>query len=276
MLKMGLDLGTGFVKCVSDRGSVRFPSVCVKRVHGAWSERDAEAVGTGAAEMAGASGSSVVRPISRGRPEPRYAKQAEALVREAVRLSCAGGAKSREPEKISMVVGLPYHAFADREALVRLVKRTADVEKCRVVAQACGTLVCLGKPSGISVSVGQGTTEIVVVEEYEVIDGDSSRWASDFVTRKIGKLAHLDLGLLERNRELCKKYSKILAENLESEVLDMADGCGKKHDIALSGGGLLLPGMLDDLSGRLKKRFGVLVPDDPVMSNAQGLYRLAR
>ena len=82
------------------------------------------------------------------------------------------------------------------------------------------------------------------------------------------------MGLLERNRELCKKYSRILAENLESEVLDMADGCGKKHDIALSGGGLLMPGVRDELEARLEGR-KIVVPSDPVMSNARGLYKLA-
>ena len=273
---MGLDLGTGFVKCVSDHGAVRFPSICVRRVHGAWSEKPYEAVGAGAAEMALTSGASVVRPISRGRPEPRYARQAGELVREAVRQSYARAGRQPGSEKIRVVVGLPYHASADREAVVRLVKRTADVEWCRVVAQACGTLICLGKSSGISVSVGQGTTEIVVVEGYEVIDGDSSSWASDFVTKKIGKLAHLDLGLLARNADVCKKYSRVLAENLESEILDVADAYGRRYDVALSGGGLLLPGLRELLSARLKKRFGVAVPDNPVMSNAQGLYKLVR
>lgn len=276
MLKMGLDLGTGFVKCVSDYGAVRFPSICVRRVHGAWSEKAAEAVGPGAAEMACTTGASVVRPICRGRPEPRYAKQAEALVREAVRQSYEKAGKAPDSEKIRMVVGLPYHASADREAVVRLVKRTADVEWCRVVAQACGTLICLGKSSGIVVSIGQGTTEIVVVDEYEVIDGDSSRWASDFVTKKLGKLAYLDPEALCGNKDVCKKYSKVLAENLESEVLDMAGGHGKKYEIALSGGGLLLPGLREDLETRLKKRFALLVPNNPVMSNAQGLYKLVR
>jgi len=61
------------------------------------------------------------------------------------------------------------------------------------------------------VSIGQGTTEIVVIDDMEIIDGESSRWASDFVTRKIGRYAHLDTDLLHRNQDVCQRYSRIMA-----------------------------------------------------------------
>ncbi len=109
----------------------------------------------------------------------------------------------------------------------------------------------------------------------EVIDGHSSSWASDFVTRKIGRFAHLDVKCMYQNKDLCKKYSKILAENIISEVCEMSEGYNDAYPIAILGGGLLIPGASDELLSGLKK-FKVLIPDDPVMSNAKGLYKLVR
>ena len=83
-MRVGLDLGTGFVKCVSDVGSVRFPTLYAKRVGGCWSTKSSEAVGAGALALLGMTGTAAVGPISKGRPDPRYHKQVEMLVREAL------------------------------------------------------------------------------------------------------------------------------------------------------------------------------------------------
>ena len=126
--------------------------------------------------------------------------------------------------------------------------------------------------TGVVVSIGQGTTEIVVVHDAEVIDGTSSSWASDFVTKKVGRFAHLDPSSLEDHKDVCKRYARVLAENLAAEVSDVAGQYG--YPLALSGGGLLMPGVRDELEARLKGS-KIAVPDDPVMSNARGLYKLA-
>ena len=271
-MRVGLDLGTGFVKCVSDVGSVRFPTLYAKRVGGCWSTKSSEAVGAGALALLGMTGTAAVGPISKGRPDPRYHKQVEMLVREAL-LQIKN--KSKAPAsggKLSMVVGLPYHAFDQRESVSKLVKRTLDADSCSVVAQACGTLVDLDMDTGVVVSIGQGTTEIVAVDEAQVIDGASSSWASDFVTQKVGRFAHLDPSSLEAHRDVCKKYARVLAENLAAEISDVAGQY--RYPLALSGGGLLMPGVRDELEARLKDS-KIVVPSDPVMSNARGLYKLA-
>ena len=273
MLKVGLDIGTGFVKCVSDYGSVHFPSIYVKRIHGHWTEKAAEAVGSRAQAMLATTGSAAISPIYRGTPDSRYHKQVELLLKESMRQIRKTAKTLDTDSKIRIVVGLPYHAFGYRDTMVKLVKKSLNVEKCTVVAQASGTLVDLGRNSSIVVSIGQGTTEIVVIDELEVIDGESSRWASDFVTRKLGKYAHLDINMLSQNISMCQKYSKIMAENLIREISDMSEQYGNRYPIALSGGGLLLPGMNEELIAGLKK-FKVLIPDNPVMSNARGLYKL--
>ena len=275
MLKIGLDLGTGFVKCVSDYGSIRFPSVYAKRIHGSWTDKVTEAVGDDAVTMLNTMGSLAIKPINRGKPDSKYQKQVEMLIGETFNRICKNAKTPLDvDEKIKIVIGLPYYAFDSRESITRLVKKTLNIESCIVVAQASGTLIDLKQIRGIVVSIGQGTTEIIVVDGMEVIDGDSSQWASDFVTKKIGKYAHLDVNMLCRKKETCKKYSKILAENLTREICEMSENYNDAYPIAISGGGLLLPGMHDELLAGLKK-FKVMIPDDPVMSNAKGLYRLA-
>lgn len=274
MLRIGLDIGTGFVKCVSDHGVVRFPSLYVRRTHGDWADADSEAVGERAAKMLHTAGAATVRPITHGRPDPRYQKQVEMLVREAVsRIRVAAGRSADAGENVRMAVGLPYEASDCREAVSKMVRRCVPADRCDVVAQAVGTLIDMGRSTGVVVSIGQGTSEIVVIEDDQVIDGESSRWASEFITRKIGKFAHLDNDIMNRRRETCKKYAKVLAGNLAAEIEDMASGYGRAHDLILSGGGLLIPGVRGELESRLK-RFRISVPADPVMSNAIGLYKL--
>ena len=273
MLKVGLDLGTGFVKCVSDYGSVRFPSVYVKRIHGSWANMETEAVGNDAVNIINTLGTSTIRPINKGRPDFKYSKQIELLIKESIsQIYKNAKMPVNMDEKIKIVVGLPYYAFDHKELVTKMVKRVLSVESCAIVAQASGTLVDLGKKRGIVVSIGQGTTEIVVIDG-PVIDGESSQWASDFITKKIGKFAHLDTTGLCQNKDICKKYSKILVENLTREICEMAENYKNQYPIALSGGGLLIPGVHAELLESLKQ-FKVLIPDDPVMSNAKGLYKL--
>ncbi len=279
MLKIGLDLGTGFVKCVSNYCSVRFPSLYVRRTHGDWaSVAGREAVGDKALRMLRTAGTATIRPIVRGRPDPRYQKQVEMLVRESVdriRIGAGREADGGDSHELRIAVGLPYEASDYRDSIAKIVRRAVGTAagEYAVVAQAVGTLVDLGMSSGLVVSVGQGTTEIVVIDDNEVIDGESSGWASSFITAKVGKFAHLDTDLLLRRRDTCKKYAKVLAENLATEIADKAAEYGNSYDVALSGGGLFIPGVRDELESRLKQ-FRIMVPDDPVMSNAAGLYKL--
>ena len=144
MLKVGLDIGTGFVKCVSDYGSVRFPSVYVKRIHGHWTDKASEAVGTKAQLMLATRGATAISPISRGRPDPRYHRQVELLLQESIsQVNRLAKAPVDADCKVRMVVGLPYHAYGCRDALARMVKKSINAEKCTMVAQASGTLVDL-------------------------------------------------------------------------------------------------------------------------------------
>ena len=275
MVKIGLDLGTSFVKCVSDPCRFRFPSLYTRRVNGQWTNAASEAIGEKAVRMLKTQGTTPISPISKGRPDARYPKQVGLLIQESINRVYRAAHKQSIVDKAKIVVGLPYDASHHKGIVSKMILKDKRVETCDVVAQAAGTLVDLDKSSGVIVSIGQGTTEIVMIEENRVIDGQSSQWASEFITRKINRFAHLDTKSLSQNKGICSKYAKVLVENLVIEISDMVsvhDDC--KQDIAVSGGGILIPNVREELISKLKG-FKVIIPDDPVMSNASGLYKLA-
>ncbi len=273
MAKIGLDIGTGFVKCVSDCCQFKFPSLYVKRTGGEWTNKVFEAVGESALRMLKTRGAAGTGPICKGRPDARYTRQAQLLIQESLDRVRQAAGRAGDSQKARIVVGLPYEASDQKGVISRMVRKSDWVEQCDVVAQAVGTLVDLGMDTGIAVSVGQGTAEIVVVEDDEVIDGQSSVWASEFITGRMGRFAHLDMGELIRRKETCTKYAKVMTENLAQEVSEMAKSYGNTHELALSGGGILIPGVRDGLVSKLKD-FKIHIPSDPVMSNACGLYKL--
>ena len=82
----------------------------------------------------------------------------------------------------------------------------------------------------------------------------------------------MDPSALESYKDICKKYARVLAENLAAEIWDVVGQY--VYSLALSGSGLLMPGVRDELEARLKGR-KIVVPSDPVTSNAHGLYKLA-
>lgn len=273
MIKIGLDIGTGFVKCVSDHGRFRFPSLYVRRIHGEWATKPTESVGNSALAFLHTSGASACTPITRGRPDARYARQVDLLISEAVSMVRTAAGRQADSE-IRIVAGLPYEAIDCRDTILKQVRRSAKTKKCDVVPQAAGTLIGMDMKSGIVVSIGQGTTEIIAIDNGQVIDGESSRWSSEFITRKIGRYAHLDTKGLNERSAICKKYAKILVENLSCEIRDMSARHGDSYDLALSGGGILIPGVRKALEASLEG-LHISVPSDPVMSNAVGLYKLA-
>ena len=64
MLKIGLDIETGFVKCMSDYVPVRFPSIYAKRIHGSWTDTTTEVGGAKAQSMLDTMGTTAIAPIS--------------------------------------------------------------------------------------------------------------------------------------------------------------------------------------------------------------------
>lgn len=270
MISVGLDVGTGFVKCVSDSGKVRFPSLYAYRIPNEWElqKNKVEGIGDEAAKMLGDPGTIALSPVMHGRPvnEAAFGK----LVQEAVRLSCEKrDALSDRQDELAIAVGLPYNASSSCGAVQRLVSRLLRPRACDVVPQALGTLVDASLEDGIIVSIGQGTTEIVAFACNKAVSGRSLHHAVGYISSRLGgEYSYIDTSIFSA------KAASRLVQALADLILNKVESVRQDHrrlPVIISGGGILVPGMKQALGSKLD----FTTPDDPVMSNASGLYKIA-
>ena len=87
MIPIGLDIGTAFVKCVSDTKKIKFPSLYAYKMVQEWDKKDRmrEGARDEAVKLAQDQDTILIRPVMLGRPvhEEAFAR----LVRQAVVLS---------------------------------------------------------------------------------------------------------------------------------------------------------------------------------------------
>lgn len=280
MVSIGLDVGTGFVKCVSDYGSVIFPSLFAYRDMGKWEESQGriEAVGTKAREFSKYPDAVIIRPVSEGCPinQPGF----EALVSEAINRVCRIRLQqnnfSKSDSEINIIVGLPYDARKEKTRLRRIIENKIHLKKCGIVPQALGTLIEMNKKDAIIMSIGQGTTEIVVFDNQDPIIGVSLPQATDFITQGLGEFSYLQASTFtKQNSEIRKNVAK-LTDILSNKLFNIMSSLDEKnhYDVVASGGGIMIPGMKKSLERKLKME--IQVPKIPIMSNAIGLYKLAK
>ncbi len=275
MTAIGLDVGTGFVKCVSDTKKIKFPSLCAYRQHAIWESKKGkiEAVGYEAVKLAEYPDAVVIRPVMLGRPV--HEKGFEALVKKAVDLVLQNNdaiGQESELARFCMVIGLPYEARSHAKNIQKMVTRLFHPKRCDVVPQVLGTLIDVDLSSAIILSIGQGTTEIVAFKDYSAIRGISIHHAVNDISSKLGtsKTAYLD------NNIFTNPQVNPLVAMLADSILDDLNGMRQdlQHlPIVVSGGGIMIPGLKEAIETRLSQ--GIIIPQDPVMSNALGLFKLA-
>ena len=275
MTSIGLDIGTGFVKCVSDTKKIKFPSLYAYRKPAIWEGKKGivEAVGDETVTLAGYPNTRVIRPVMLGKPI--HDKGFEKLVKKAVDLvSETNDAMGQQAElsKACIVIGLPYDAKRYAEDIQKMVTRLFKPKRCDVVAQVLGTLVDVNLSEAIVVSIGHGTTEVVAFKNYVPIRGISIHHAVNEISTELGfgKMAYLD------HNVFAKPEVKPLIAMLVDALLDDLNWMRQDLEhlpIVVSGGGIMIPGMKDVIESKLSQK--VLVPQDPVMSNALGLFKLA-
>lgn len=281
MVSIGLDVGTGFVKCVSDYGSVIFPSLFAYRDMGKWEESQGriEAVGTKAREFSKYPDAVIIRPVSEGRPIDQ--RGFEALVSEAINRVCRIGLQQNNLDgkydsEISIIVGLPYDARKEKTRLRRIIENKIHLKKCGVVPQVAGTLIDMNKKDAIIMSIGQGTTEIVVFDNQDPIIGVSLPQATDFITQGLGEFSYLQASTFTKQKSEIRKNVAKLTDILSNKLFNIMSSLDEKnhYDVVVSGGGIMIPGMKRSLERKLKME--IQVPKIPIMSNAIGLYKLAK
>lgn len=278
MVSIGLDVGTGFVKCVSDYGKVIFPSLFAYRDMGKWEESQGriEAAGKKAIEFARYPDAVIIRPVSEGRSIDE--RGFEALVSEAASRVCSIRPHHIENGKynseITIVVGLPYDARNNKMQLRKIIEKKIHPKNCGIVPQVLGTLIDTGKKDAIVMSIGQGTTEIVAFDDRKPVFGSSVPQATDFITLGLGEFSYLQASTFVKNSEIRKNVAK-LTDILSNKLIGFMSQLDNRnhYDIVVSGGGIMIPGMRESLEKKLGRK--VEVPRVPIMSNAIGLYLLA-
>ncbi len=268
LISIGLDVGTGFVKCVSDTKTVRFPSLYAYRLPHLWDrdQKKTEGVGDDAVEMLRDPDTISIRPVMFGKPvnEDAFSK----LVAKAVQLCSESRDALGEMSEIAIVIGLPYEAKDSRNNLQKMISKLLKPKFCDVVPQALGTLASVSKTDGIVVSIGQGTTEIVPFVGSTAMKGMSVHHAVGYISSNFGEYSYLDHSIFSSKE--ASKLVLALADSLVNRI-QQARASYQHLPVIISGGGMLVPGMEQVLRSKLE----FIVPDDPVMSNAQGLHKIA-
>ncbi|MGI0101243.1 MAG: ParM/StbA family protein [Nitrosotalea sp.] len=261
---IAIDAGTGFVKCVSSHIRVTFPSIYGTRRLTRWEdqkERTVEAVGYEAVKMSIYPDTVLVRAVLEGRIADERAFVA--IISESVRkLGC-----EQDLGSLVVVMGLPYDAAQQKQYLERLVARSLKPRRVLVIPQSIGTLLSEDARTGIVLSIGQGTTELVLFEDLKPISGTSIPQACDYLYEDLAYLEH------EKNT-VDKKRIDALTTILSNKLAIFQTRLNKEYDIYVSGGGALVDGLFESL--KAKAHDNLKLVKDPVYSNAQGLYKLGR
>ncbi|MGI0101983.1 MAG: hypothetical protein ACREA7_05235 [Nitrosotalea sp.] len=214
----------------------------------------------------------VIRPVMQGRPI--HERGFEELVKKAVDLvlqnSDAMG-KEAELARSCMAIGLPYEARPHASDIQKMIRRLFHPKRCDIVPQVLGTLIDVDLPSAIVTSIGQGTTEIVAFREYSAIRGILVHHAVNDISSKIGtaKTAYLDESIFSD-----PKVGSLVAM-LADSILDDLNGMRQNLEdlpLVVTGGGIMIPKLKDAIESRLSH--DIIIPNDPVMSNALGLFKL--
>lgn len=259
---VAIDAGTGFVKCVSAHMRVCFPSVFGTRKMTRWEdpkEGTVEAVGYDAVKMSTYPDTVLVRAVLEGRIAEE--KAFAAIIREAVRkLGC-----ERDLGSLVVVMGLPYGAAQQKQYLEKLVERNLKPRQVLVIPQSIGTLLSEGARTGIVLSIGQGTTELVLFEDLKPVAGMSIPQACDYLYEDLAYLEH------EKNT-VDRKRVDALTTILANKLAVFKTKLNREYDIYLSGGGALVEGLCGSLQAKIPER--LRIAKDPIYSNADGLYKL--
>ena len=268
VLEIGLDVGTGSVKVVSNEKSLNFPSIYAYRNPNKW-EKKSDCiidVGKSALLMKSHPDAVVIRPVSEGQPIHQQG------FGELVKFAVESITKDASFSNLIIVVGLPYNADLKQRASLRsFVQDITGAQRVSVLPQALGTLRNVKRKDGIVVSIGQGTTEIVVFKDEKPVLGNSVPQATDFLTQSYGEFAHLDHKIFE-NKAVKAKVDQ-LADIISNRITLFQGQLDDELPIILSGGAMKIPGMHRSLKKRINAT--LIIPDDPVMSNALGLFDIA-
>ncbi len=259
---VAIDAGTGFVKCVCSHMRATFPSVYATRRMSRWEdpkEGIVEAVGYEAVRMRVYPDAVVVRAVLEGRVAEERAFVA--IIREAARqLGC-----SDQIGSATVVMGLPYGAAEHKQALEKIVERNLKPSRVIAIPQSIGTLLSEDARTGLVISIGQGTTELMAFDDLKPVTGLSMPQACDYL---YDGLEYLEYERRKPEKRRLDNFVALLANHLAEFESKLAH----PYEVYLSGGGALIEGLCKQLETKIQRTLHMA--KDPVYSNALGLYKL--
>ncbi len=298
---VGLDVGTNLTKATSDGEKVIvFPSLVVYGEERDWTlkgEKNRVYIGEDAMIVSQTMENvEVLRPLHEGR------------IMHRSYIEIAKYAIDRLGGKVSVVAtGLPVKSSKkERENVSKSLKEALNCEII-LLPQPVGTLVHMGKNTGVCVDIGFGTTDIVVLFEMEYLKGDTLLMGIDdiygnlelYVRNEFGisitpeEMAKLlldggDVGrirggkrIVVKRDDILKSYEEIVKgwiNRVSSRVKMLLEGLSTSivENLVLTGGGSLLPMIYEEFQREFEDVGKVVKPDDPITSNAKGYYKLAK
>jgi actin-like ATPase involved in cell morphogenesis len=297
---VALDIGSGYTKCFDGTYKIIFPSVYSYRQPGLWEDKEGivEAVGEQALVIAQHPNAMTFYPVIDGKPQHQAFVK---LAKEALNRLKIGFF-----EDVCLVTGLPYETGKeDRNTIKKLLKDNLQLKDLAVYPQAVGTLFDLDLQSATVINIGHGTTEIVIIENLNVLGGISEPLASDYILTNLSNRIQAKHGfkpttgslvdLISGKTESITTFGKSTVDKegiidvLADAVTHLADKicydarylltqlppnleCIKT--IILSGGGSLAKGMREAVEQQLNCK--LLVPTDPIFSNVLGFHKMGR
>lgn len=300
MAIVGIDVGTGFCKAVSENRQVMFPNLVVVRYKSLWDHlkvRETTLVGD-IAEKALSEPSRVLRSVSEGRiiHEVQYSLVASEAIKRL----------GFKPEKTRAIVGVPCRTSKEeQEKLQKTFKEQVKLMDVKIYPSSYGTLLSMGLDSGVVIDIGEGTTDFLVVDKREIITVETLTVAVDSLLETTRNRIIMDYGIdlrQEEIRSLIMKTTESLSKYLPTigiktithetvkdiireETTPLAEEIASTtrtlllhassealKDIILTGGGSII---YKDALQTLIPEVRLKVPEDPVYANAKGLYKIA-
>ena len=264
MKYIGIDVGNGFTKAVSDSKKIRFPSLTSTIKKSTWSEKTTS-VGYGAAKAAGDYNSYLTTPLIAGKPVNRGAYVM--MIREACKKL-----EITADDEFTVCAGLPYSEKLQKKIIVSMLEE-AGAKTVWIIPQALGTAIAEKKTDCIVVSIGYGTTEYLAVNNRKPVYGISDDKAASFL---ISELESTGADFVKNDIFAGKAVQEALplfVDNIENNCKKIQHRAKKQHDLILSGGTLLVPGLVEALK---KHGLEFTVAENPVFSNAIGMHMYAR
>lgn len=277
-ISIGIDVGTSTTKVVADNGiKFTFGSVVAKkRLKNGSVEYT---VGKEALAKNIFKDTKIIWPVIKGRfvdnPE-----EASILIKYAINTvfeKLKIDESKRDYSKVNIALGVPYKALTDAEAIKEILKKNIGVGNIKVYFQALGTLEAEGKGTGMVVSLGQGTTEILVFYNGQIVIGESLKDALDEVLSILGPNKFLNHKYVQSN---IIKFASKLEDYLDvvcNRTMEIKEGLQDDEidemPLYFMGGAV----MLAPTKAHIERKISVpAIISDDIARNAVGLYNLAQ